>query len=149
MSSILRKPALLMSEYNVGTRPTQTPSQLEVRTKYFIATANYDPEEEEGVANPTPDDPAITFDAYPGPLVIGTIPTVGYVGFSKCDLFRDMGQQVIFVDPVTYEHLSVYRRVQKVDGVNSEGVSGITVDNQIYLRVWAKDGTNVRVARTG
>ncbi len=76
----------------------------------------------------------------------------GSVAVGAGKLFKDMGRQITVLDTDDATHLAVYRQVQIVDGATNEGVGGGEADGfnaNIYLRVWAADGLNVVVARTG
>ena len=68
-------------------------------------------------------------------------------------LFKDMGRQVTVYDDALPGslHIATYRECQLVSGSGSEGVvdsSPYYVAN-LWVRVWAADGTGVSVARTG
>ena len=76
----------------------------------------------------------------------------GSVAVGAGKLFKDMGRQITVLDTDDATHLAVYRQVQIVDGAANEGVGGDESNGfnaNIYLRVWAADGLNVVVARTG
>jgi hypothetical protein len=67
-------------------------------------------------------------------------------------LFKDMGRQLTVYDSTIDGdlHVATYRECQSVAGSASEGV----IENTLYganywIRVWAADGSNVVVARTG
>jgi len=64
-------------------------------------------------------------------------------------MYKDMGKSVTIVD-FAGVHQSLYRLVQLVNGITSEGVSGATND-QFYIRVWSSDlaASPVTVARVG
>jgi hypothetical protein len=79
-----------------------------------------------------------------------TVVTADISGF----YFKDLGRQVTVYDPATHKHLAVFRQVQRVQGVGSEGVglSGLVPESyfaNIYMKVWAADGNGVVVVRTG
>lgn len=127
-------------------------SQIPVRTKYFLTLEAYEPAPPaEGI---TYDDPALVFPAgYPGPIVEdGALGVVAYPGFDAGVLLKDMGRQVVIVDAMA-NHLAVYREVQRVNGAATEGVGApVGVDGPygtFFVKVWAADGSNVLVARTG
>jgi hypothetical protein len=76
----------------------------------------------------------------------------GSVAVGAGKLFKDMGRQITVLDTDDATHLALYRQVQIVDGPTTEGVGGDESNGfnaNIYLRVWAADGLNVVVARTG
>lgn len=66
-------------------------------------------------------------------------------------LLKDMGRQITIYDPTTRLHVAVYRQVQVVDGIASEGVGGSTPawGSNYFVKVWAADGLGVAVIRTG
>jgi hypothetical protein len=66
-------------------------------------------------------------------------------------LFKDMGRQITVLDNADdATHLALYRQVQLVSGPTTEGVANdAAYSANIYVRVWAADGQNVRVARLG
>lgn len=66
-------------------------------------------------------------------------------------VLKDMGRQITIYDSDTGAHLAVYREVQVVDGIGSEGVGSAFPDWQsnIFVKVWAADGRGVNVVRTG
>jgi hypothetical protein len=62
-------------------------------------------------------------------------------------LFKDLGRQLLIKDAAD-NHLALFRQVQYVNG--EEGVGGVPpVWNCLFVKVWAADGLNVCVARTG
>jgi hypothetical protein len=67
------------------------------------------------------------------------------------NLLKDMGRQITIYDPNTSAHLAVYREVQVVDGIGSEGVGGTANawQSNIFVKVWSADGQGVVVMRTG
>ena len=66
------------------------------------------------------------------------------------ELFKDMGRQITVLDTDDATHLALYRQVQLVSGATTEGVADdADYSANIYVRVWAADGQNVRVARLG
>jgi hypothetical protein len=66
-------------------------------------------------------------------------------------VLKDMGRQITIYDASTGAHLAVYREVQVVDGIGSEGVgaSGPAWQSNIFVKVWSADGNGVNVVRTG
>jgi hypothetical protein len=63
-------------------------------------------------------------------------------------LLRDMGREVVVTQDASPSlHLYKYRQVQIVNGSDTEGVP--TTDVGPYVLVWAADGANVNVVRTG
>ena len=64
-------------------------------------------------------------------------------------LYKDLGRQILIVDS-SRRHVALFRQVQLVDGVGAEGVAPANPwGSNIFMKVWAADGTNVVVARTG
>ena len=66
-------------------------------------------------------------------------------------LLKDMGRQITIYDATTHLHLAVYRQVQVVDGIASEGVGGSAPEwgSNYFVKVWSADGQGVAVIRTG
>ena len=62
-------------------------------------------------------------------------------------LLKDLGQEIIIVDD-DGNHVARYRNVLRVNGASTEGIATVGGAN-LLVRVWAADGTNVIVARTG
>jgi len=131
-------------------------SQIPVRVKYLITVANDD-----GAKIGVGADGASAFTLEPGTfLSLGSMATESVVEALRDNvqyslvagtLFKDMGRQITILDADNATHLAVYRQVQLVDGTASEGVSNNapSYDANIFVRVWAADGLNVVVARTG
>jgi hypothetical protein len=67
------------------------------------------------------------------------------------NLLKDMGRQITIYDATTHLHLAVYRQVQVVNGIASEGVGGSAPawGSNYFVKVWAADGQGVAVIRTG
>ena len=61
------------------------------------------------------------------------------------DLFRDLGRQMMVADAAG-AHVALYREAMPQNNVAAEGV---VLDSSVWLRVWAADGSNVKVARLG
>jgi hypothetical protein len=67
-------------------------------------------------------------------------------------LYKDMGRQLIILEPAGTKHLAIYRQVQFVSGATTEGVSGSAANGyntNIYIKTWSADGNNIFVTRTG
>ena len=62
-------------------------------------------------------------------------------------LLKDLGQEIIIVNDASL-HVARYRHALLVNGSGSEGVDAVP-GTSFLVRVWAADGTNVEVARTG
>jgi hypothetical protein len=62
-------------------------------------------------------------------------------------LLKDLGQEIIIVDDAS-NYVARYRNVLVVNGASTEGIATVGGAN-VLVRVWAADGTNVVVARTG
>ncbi len=136
-------------------------SQIPVRIKYFIAISDY--EGGRGVVPISDFDPTIRLysPAYPGPILTQaeydatyTDPSgYEYPPLSAGELLKDLGQQFVVTDS-DYNHRVIYRRVQRVKGINSEGVSGDPSNgwDTFYVKVWDSEGAptgSIYVARTG
>lgn len=65
--------------------------------------------------------------------------------FSQGALFRDLGRQVMVVNGST--HLALYREAMPQASAANEGIN--YSNPPVWLRVWAADGSAVRVARLG
>jgi hypothetical protein len=67
-------------------------------------------------------------------------------------LLKDLGQQFTITD-ANFNHRAIYRRVQPVRGVDSEGVGGSSGDSwgTFYVKVWDSDASSypIVVTRTG
>lgn len=67
-------------------------------------------------------------------------------------VLKDMGSSITVYDNTQpgSPHVAVYRRVQLVNGPDTEGVGGSPPDYQtFYVLTWSADGLGVGVARTG
>lgn len=127
-------------------------AQIPVRTKYLLSVASFDPSGVEAA------DAAAFSLTGSWPVTLGTIAmpasvvndNAAAVAISATGvLYRDLGRQIVVVDDFG-THLAVYREVQLVSGVDSEGVSGSFPGyGCLFVRVWGADGLNVNVARTG
>lgn len=126
----------------------RAPSQIPVRTKYFMVIASDLSE------NNAADSPAFILNGH-WPVTVGTIAIpASEVNLNATArpvtagaLYRDMGRQIIVAN-ADGVHLAHYRAAQLVNGADSEGVVGPPF-SEIYLRVWGADGMNVQVVRTG
>ena len=130
-------------------------SQIPVRAKYLIVIVDSNGGLE-GVGN----DGVSAFSLDPGVLhdlgsmaLAGVVEDESTISFLRVgDLFKDLGRQITILDTDGATHLAVYRQVQLVDGPATEGVGGGDANGfnaNIFLRVWAADGKNVVVVRTG
>jgi hypothetical protein len=131
-------------------------SQIPVRVKYLIAVADDD-----GAKIGVGADGVSAFTLDPGTfLSLGSIATESVVEalpdnsqytLEAGNLFKDLGRQITILDADNATHLAVYRQVQLVSGAGSEGVAddAPSYEANIFVRVWAADGKNVVVARTG
>ena len=65
-------------------------------------------------------------------------------------LYKDLGRQITIYDPADHAHLAVFRQVQAIDGIETEGVCA-AADRcaQTFVKVWGADGLGVVVVRTG
>lgn len=123
-------------------------SQIPVRTKYLLVVQT-----DTASANPS-DSPAFVLDSTASwPATVGTVAIPESVvndnavarGVAEGSLYRDLGRQIIIADE-SGMHLAHYRAALLMSNAAAEGVGAFT---EVYLRVWAADGDNVRVARTG
>jgi hypothetical protein len=122
-------------------------AQIPVRTEFFLVLQDASAGLSVSVSS------AFTLDN-PWPTPIGTNVVSASdlddnatpVALTRGALYRDLGRQVVLSDPDTGAHLAQYRAALLVNGDDSEGVGAFT---EVFLRVWASDGTGVKVARTG
>lgn len=65
-------------------------------------------------------------------------------------LYKDLGRQILIVD-TSRRHVALFRQVQLVDGVGTDGVNGVAGiwNSNTFVKVWAADSTDIVVARTG
>ena len=139
-------------------RFAQAPAHSPARAKFFLATAtNTSTSGDAGDAivslntSSTLPAEAVINNTNFGTIFEGVtngIPSVG-------TMFRDLGRSVVVVNN-DGTHLYRYRQVQRVNGAGSEGVfddDSTTAPNpwlsNLYVLVWAADGTAPVVARTG
>jgi hypothetical protein len=127
-------------------------SQIPVRVQYLRAIQSYVPPELVGFIDPGDD--GVTFtDGYTESIILEESLRVNYVAFSAGDLLKDLGREVAVVN-AEGAHVARYREVQRVNGLSTEGVDG-PVDPQdsaygcFFVKVWAADGSGVKVVRTG
>jgi hypothetical protein len=136
-------------------------AQIPARVKYFIALETKSASNGNNLSPnfvypatirlPTYPSPVLTeselLDAFDDPAGY-TFPAIG------TGLLKDLGQQFIVTD-ADYNYRAIYRRVQYVNGENSEGVGGHPTTNgwnTFYVKTWDSDATTpnpVIVARTG
>ena len=138
-------------------------SQIPARIKYFIA--NDAVEDSSGAIFNLESTIQLRNPGYPGPILtidnfVATYSDPsGYVypGLYFGELLKDMGQQFTITD-ADFNHLAIYRRVQRVRGITSEGVGGSPADSwgTLYVKVWSSDVSYaepythpVLVSRTG
>ncbi len=135
-------------------------AQIPARIKYFIGVLGYEGGSG-GIGSNFDFDETIQLPSYPGPIL--TIaefaakyagPSYPYPAVAVGELLKDMGQQFTITD-AAFNHRATYRRVQRVRGVDSEGVGGdpTTGWDTFYVKVWDADASitdkYVVVARTG
>ena len=148
MSSLLRR---------IAQSPVPTPA----RTRYFLAIAELG-----GSDNPASASTVVIPDSESNgteSFITETEFNLNYTGgagsrnpISSGQLLRDLGREVVVVDDTTGAHLYKYRQVQIVDGPDTAGVGGDATttapnpwESNLFVRVWAADGTLVNVVRTG
>ena len=125
-------------------------SQIPARAKYLLAVDDGDLSENllgnSGFTLEPGDYMSVTSVAN-----VAKITGVGATSYqiAQGDLYKDLGRQITVVDTDS-KHLAVYRQVQKVDGIDTEGVC-TAADRcaNIFVKVWAADGAGVVVVRTG
>ncbi len=139
------------------TSVLRTYSQIPVRTKYLLAV-----DDASGGGEVSPSDHAAFTLAAGEFLNLSSIAenadvaaATGFADYAltKGMLFKDMGRQITIFDNgvAGAPHLAIFRQVQVVNGAGSEGVvdSAPAFGANIYVKVWAADGNNVAVVRTG
>lgn len=125
----------------------QTPS----RVKYFLVTGSFDPE---GTV------PIVTAAALDlsGATTIASLNTfvnqadmatyfIQMTNGYNNRLLKDLGQEIIIVNNVG-QYVARYRHALLLGNAAAEGVDNVP-GTSFLVRVWAADGTNVQVARTG
>ena len=133
MSSVLRRPA-----------------QIPARIPYFITVETTDTE-----GGALADAPALDLSGATTVASLQTFVNVGdmatyftaHTTTGSGRLLKDLGQEIIIVDD-DGNHVARYRNALIVNGASTEGIATVGGGN-ILVRVWAADGTNVVVARTG
>ena len=107
----------------------RTFSQIPVREKYLLVTAA------PAVISGDPSQVS-AFTLTPGAFISVTsvatdadidVPATGYDStiadnLTNGALYKDLGRQITIYDPADHKHLAVFRQVQTVDGIGSEGV---------------------------
>jgi hypothetical protein len=128
-------------------------AQIPARAKYFLWNVG-DQETDQDV--PVTSIFTLPVGAYADLTSMATAAAVNAVAETDPSLpqglLKDMGRQITIYDPDTKLHLAVYREVQLVDGVASEGVSGSAANgwnSTYFVKVWDAAGAGVNVARTG
>lgn len=120
-------------------------SQIPVRSKFFIAI--------DGVSgNDLSGDSVVDGISWPysedSIIDVSQLVDLSQATVSKGDIFRDLGRQVLVVSGST--HVALYREAMPQKGVGSEGIDSATMPNgSVWLRVWAANGSGVKVARLG
>jgi hypothetical protein len=129
-------------------------SQIPVRAKYLLATSL--PTVDVGTVSQVS---GFTLDA--GEFInVSSVATEAHISdndsyaiydISAGSYYKDLGRQITVYHPDDHRHLAVFRQVQLVDGIGSEGLGGSAPewDANIYLKVWGADGKGVVVVRTG
>ncbi len=118
-------------------------SQLDPRTKYFIALTDIS-----GVAI----NAGYTIGALMTEAEFSAATSLQpFAQVTTGGLLLDLGRSVTIYDPVTSAHKQLWRAVQLVSGVGTEGVSGSYANgfNSFYIMTWSETGFAHRVARTG
>jgi hypothetical protein len=130
----------------------RTYAQIPARVKYFLWLNN----EPNTSAIPAASAFQLTAGDY---ATISSMSTAGAIdpvstnpfGDVAPGLLKDMGRQITIYDASTSAHRAIYREVQIVDGVGSEGVGGSAPgwNSTYFVKVWSADGMGVEVVRTG
>lgn len=63
-------------------------------------------------------------------------------------LYKDLGRQIVVIDPITNLRVAIFREVQEVNGAETSGVPANYPTAQ-FIKVWSASGAGVYVARTG
>jgi hypothetical protein len=128
-------------------------AQIPSRAKYFLWGLG---DQETDVSVPTTSIFTLPVGAYAELTSMATAAAVNDVANIDPSLpqglLKDMGRQITIYDPDTKLHRAVYREVQVVDGVASEGVGGSAANgwnSTYFVKVWDAAGAGVNVARTG
>lgn len=123
----------------------RAPAQIPVRTKFLLGLSDLAP----GAGVDAAAAPAFTVDAGRSVtdvmLATNLDAAAAPAGIANGRVYRDLGRQVTVVD-ASRRRVAVYRCVQEQLNVATEGVQNGT---DLYVRVWAADGTLVNVARLG
>lgn len=118
-------------------RIAQAPAHSPVRAKFFLAL-NSVSTRGTGVVNATGAVSSVmTSSAFSAATVNGAI--------TQYNIYRDMGREIVVVDSDN-NHIQKWRAVQHV---NNSATEGVNEDSDLYVLVWAADGANVNVVRTG
>ena len=122
-------------------------AQIPVRTVFFLVLQDV------SAGASASESSALTLDApWPGPgTTVRDATTLDDnatpVALTQGALYRDLGRQIIVADDTNMgAHVAHYRAALLVNGASTEGVGAF---QEVYLRIWAADGTGVVVARTG
>ncbi len=131
-------------------------AQIPSRVKYFLVT------DEEVATGDVPETGAFSMDAG-NYAVVGSMISIAAFNalgsssridvdpspgaFDDGALLKDMGRQITIFDGTVagQPHIAVYREVQRVNGTATAPAWNST----LFVKVWAADGTNVGVIRTG
>jgi hypothetical protein len=147
MSSLLRR---------IAQSPVPTPA----RTRYFLAIADLSGGDQSASASTVviPDSESNGTES----LITETVFNNNYLSgagsrdsISSGQLLRDLGREINVVNAAG-ARLYKYRQVQIVNGPDTAGVGGDATtsapnpwESNLFVRVWAADGTLVNVVRTG
>lgn len=121
----------------------RAPAQIPVRTKFLVGLSDLAAGADAFAS------PAFTVDAGKSvqDVMTATALDTAATGAAIANgrVYRDLGRQVTVHDAAR-RRVAVYRCVQEQLNVATEGVQNGT---DLYVRVWAADGTNIGVARLG
>jgi hypothetical protein len=137
-------------------------AQIPSRVKFFVVV------DESGASSEVPASPAFALAAGDYATIGSMVSQTRFADLSDAslitvtlspsivtgNLLKDMGRQITIYNAniAGHPHVAVYREVQIVNGLDTEGVSGTAAtgwNSTIFVKVWAADGQNVNVVRTG
>ena len=121
----------------------RAPSQIPVRSKFLIATANSARGNDDATSSAIALNADGMFESIMTAADVNT--NFGAASFSAGALFRDLGRQVMIVDAAG-AHVALFREAMPQATADAEGAA---LSGSVWLRVWAAAGDAVRVARLG
>lgn len=116
-------------------------SQIPVRSKFLIALADIS-------GNDLSGDSIVDGASWPysadSIVDVSQLVDLTQVAASAGDLFRDLGREILVVNGSA--HVALYREAMPMAGAATEGVGA---NASVWIRVWAANGSGVKVARLG